>query len=112
MFRLFKHEQRLRELEESLDKLKRSMDGLQLEWAEVLDRVKRLMGRIAKRAEIDAEASSQEKAAQGMDPSKHDVVAPPGIDPVSAKILTRRHYRSLLATLSRRSHNPEGGSTE
>lgn len=58
----------IEDLEEQLAKIKREMNFLQMDWADTLDKVKKMMQRIAKRAEIaekleaESETSSEVEA--------------------------------------------------
>jgi len=47
-----KRERRLRELQERCEKLERDMHALKLDWENTYDKVRQMMGRIAKRAEM------------------------------------------------------------
>lgn len=55
---------RLRVVEEALEKLDREVRGMQSEWANTLDKVNRMMGRLAKRAQIDARAEELSEQAE------------------------------------------------
>lgn len=51
---------RLDELEERCAKLQREFHQLEIEWADTLDKVKRMMQRVAKRAEVVERAEREE----------------------------------------------------
>src|SRR5260370_5740074 len=78
---------RLDTFEERLMNLERTMHGLEMDWADTLDKVKRMMQRIAKRAEVAEKA----EASNGRD--SRQLIAPelPGRRAqIQAAILARR----------------------
>ena|SRR5467141_923643 len=92
----FSTRNRLRTLEEAFDALNRKVKGLETEWNETLDKMNRLHGRIAKRAQLD----SRRAPSNGEEPSP-DAPAPDTGDGllttqerharINASILARRH---------------------
>ena len=52
MFWTTKQQEQIIKLEESFAKLRRDFQGLELEWSNVYDKMRHLMGRIAKRADV------------------------------------------------------------
>jgi len=91
---------RLTKLEESFEKLRRQMVGLELEWTDTLDRVKRLMGRIAKRAELVERAETPpQQGAEGLDVDGDTPTLGPSLSPhqltVQQRILARRNRRPI-----------------
>lgn len=49
IFSIFRHETRLRAVEDKTDELEREVKQLELEWSSVYDNVRRLFAKIAKR---------------------------------------------------------------
>lgn len=88
---------RLLKLEEGFEKLRRQMAGLELEWTDTLDRVKRLMGRIAKRAELVERHEEAEAGSELRDPTQ--ALRTPGLSPsqslIQQRILARRNRTPL-----------------
>ena len=74
-------ENRLAELEDSHDKLGRTIRSLELEYVELYDKVKRQMSRMAKRYAVDNKELLEEEPV--VDPDDD-------IDPISRSILRRR----------------------
>jgi len=89
MFGSLKALKRIESLEERFEKVERKIGSLELEWIDTLDRIKRLMGRVAKRAEVDARP---EPSNDGADGSASGGAVTPQLDPVSARILARRRH--------------------
>ncbi len=93
--------ERLTKLEESFEKLRRQMAGLELEWTDTLDRVKRLMGRIAKRADVVERAEAQTHVGAGEIEAGDSAGSNPGpqLTPsqlsIQARILARRNRRPI-----------------
>lgn len=106
-----KTERRIHDLEEAFEKLTRDQKRLDLDWLDTLDKVKSLMGRIAKRAEV-VERGSAERAPGDSDRSHPPNVGDAGglapVDPISAKILARRNrvQQQLVGG------GPGGGTTD
>jgi phage shock protein A len=77
------------ELEERCEKLQRSFHALELEWADTLDKVKRMMQRIAKRAEVVEKAEE----GSGQDETADDgrTPLPSRMQQINAAILARRN---------------------
>ena|SRR5260370_3367158 len=63
MFEHFSNRKRLAELEERFEKIQRDFTALKLEWADALDKITRMAGRVAKRAAL---AQEKEDAMMGM----------------------------------------------
>lgn len=86
MFDSFRVKRRLGEVEEALAKVKRDFSALELEWTDTLDKIKRMMGRVAKRAEVVEKAEEGEEAIQ--------LDRPPGLSQrqasINAQIIARR----------------------
>ena len=91
IFSSFKVDTRLLELQERCAKLEREMHALQLDWENTYDKVRQMMGRIAKRSETlhaDAEARGE------LFPGGAELTNAPRLTPhqlnVNQKILERR----------------------
>ncbi len=92
LFGGFKADKRLKELEEGFADLKREIKGLQLEWTDTLDRVRRLMGRIAKRAALYEQAEQEgavEPVAASDQPGNHSPLTARQLQ-IQQSILSRR----------------------
>jgi hypothetical protein len=63
VFEHFSNKRRIAELEERFEKLTRDFNALKLEWADSLDRLQRMAGRINKRAAL---AQEKEDALMGV----------------------------------------------
>ena len=74
-------ENRLAGLEASHDKLGRTIRGLELEYVELYDKVKRQMSRMAKRYAVDVAEINDTPVVEDPDD---------GLDPISRSILRRR----------------------
>jgi len=74
---------RLEGFDETLSSLDRRIRSQELEYIELYDKVKRQMSRMAKRSAID------ERERNDVEVIEDD---PPGVDPISAKILERRGF--------------------
>jgi hypothetical protein len=86
-------------LEDSFEKLKRDMRAVEAEWLDTLERNKRIMGRIFKRAAYieDKESEAESSAASSaIPPNSHDNggLPLPGLTPkqrlINSQILSRR----------------------
>ncbi len=89
MFGFFAVKKELLQLREDFDKLRRDFRGIEQEWLDTLDRNKRVMGRIVKRAQSAEVLTDQpDEQTNGPDLSK--------MDPISRKIWQRRLNRELL----------------
>ncbi len=86
-----KHPKVDQDLSERLAKLERKFTDLELEWINFFDKARRMMGRIAKRAETVEKADAQ---GQDGDVPEAGAVPEPSwltkLDPVSRSILERR----------------------
>jgi len=65
MFSEHSNKKRILELEERFEKLQRDYTALKLEWADALEKITRMAGRVAKRAQI---AQEKEDALMGGQP--------------------------------------------
>jgi len=95
VFEHFSNKRRIAELEESLGKLQREFSGLQLEWANTLDKLNHIAGRMAKRA-----ALAQEKEDLLMNGAESESSAPAGAATTS---LSPRQQEINQRILGRRS---------
>jgi hypothetical protein len=86
MFDGIKALRRTMALEEAFEKLTRDFRHIEAEWLDTLDRNKRIMGRIAKRAQID-EAPAKDVENGGADPQADFLSR---LDPYSRRIWKRR----------------------
>lgn len=84
VFEAWKWKKRVAEVEEELDTLKRRLHTMEVEWLDTLDRMKRMLGRVVKER-ARAEAAQQEEVQEETAPTPS-----PGLDPISARILSRR----------------------
>lgn len=103
---------RLRELEEAMERLQRDWKAIRGEWDDAYDRMMKLVGRFTKRAqwieEHDRVAAAAAAASgtlggsttdtSGVDPFAH-------LDPVSRRIMHRRHRIGQGATLPGKEEN-------
>ncbi len=62
MFHEFSNRKRIEALEERFEKLQRDFNALKLEWADALEKITRMAGRVAKRAAL---AQEKEDALMG-----------------------------------------------
>jgi predicted nucleic acid-binding Zn-ribbon protein len=99
VWKFFKAESRVSELEEELTKLKRRIDAVELDWASYLDKFKRIVQRIAKRAEVVENQERQQNEAAELDLS-----APLGTADSAWSRLTPRQ-RQIQAQIYRRRAN-------
>jgi len=103
MFNTFstkKAHRRIDELEEELAKLKRAFSGLEMDWANTQDKLKQMMGRIAKRAELMHDVAESEGKLAPPD-------IPPEIEPHAYPMwnrLTPQQKRTQLEILRRRAN--------
>lgn len=95
MFERFSLHKRLLEVEERFAKLQREFNALQLEWNDTLERLNRMSGRIAKRAQA---AQEREDAMMGIPPRTETDeageargVLSPAQQRAQASVLARRH---------------------
>lgn len=65
MFERFSNRKRIVELEEHFEKLQRDFNALKLEWADALEKITRMAGRVAKRAAL---AQEKEDLLMGVPP--------------------------------------------
>ena len=99
VWKLFNQARRISELEEELSKVKRRVDEVELDWANYLDKFKRIVNRIAKRAEIVENHERQEA-----DELTGDQPAPlSGASPTWAR-LTPRQRQVQMSILQRRAN--------
>ncbi len=78
---------RLDGLEERLMKVERTMHALEMDWADTLDKVKRMMQRIAKRAEVAEKAELADASAA---PGEGELALVDRRAEINAQILARR----------------------
>jgi len=94
LFESFKAHRKLKDLDERLSTVEREMKALKMEWEDTYDRLRRVVQRVAKRAEIveRAERAQGEQETEGAEENT-GLATPvvPGLDPISQKILARRH---------------------
>jgi predicted nuclease with TOPRIM domain len=98
VFKVFGREKaqaRLDELQERLEKLERDMRALQLEWESTYDKVRQMMGRIAKRAEMLHEAAEDQGKLYPTNGTAEELPETPGLTPAQARaqaqVMARRH---------------------
>jgi hypothetical protein len=65
MFEHFSNRKRIAALEEHFEKLQRDFNALKLEWADALEKITRMAGRVAKRAAL---AQEKEDLLMGVQP--------------------------------------------
>ncbi len=87
---------RIDELGESLAKLKRDFQDLEMEWTNAYDKLRSMMQRIAKRAEVAEKA--QEQSEQTTEPGATPISA----DPRSGRLLNARQAELQQQILRRR----------
>ncbi len=92
-------EKRLAEAEEELRKLRREFVALELEWSLAYDKLKSMMQRIAKRAEVVEKAADQENNGSASQ-----------VGPTPGPLFSGRAAEAQAAILRRRSRltNPGG----
>jgi hypothetical protein len=78
MFSEYSNKKRIVELEERFEKLQRDYTSLKLEWADALEKITRMAGRVAKRAAL---AQEKEDALMGpaVEPKPDGQMPLPGI---------------------------------
>jgi hypothetical protein len=101
MFDGLKALRKVRDLEEAMEKLQRGFRQIEAEWLDTLDRNKRIMGRIAKRAEVVEKADERGLAPADGIPLDRTAEFLSKLDPTSRRIWERR--------LRSGAHIPEGG---
>jgi len=98
MFRFFKLAKRLDDLEETVERLEKSLKNLEIEWSETYDKFRLLNMRVAKRVQrLDADSSHEEpQSAEGEENSPLGTTAPmfstlsPRLRKIQEQILARR----------------------
>jgi hypothetical protein len=67
MFAFFDLKKQIRELRQELDTQKRTVNGLELEWSDMHDRLRRMLAKISKREEraLAAEGTQPEEGENG-----------------------------------------------
>jgi|SRR5467141_79452 len=91
MFEGLKHKRRIDDLEERFEKLARDFNALKLDWADTLDKLTRIAGRISKRAALSQE---KEDALMGLpqdDPNQLGLPLSPRQELMNRQILARRN---------------------
>jgi predicted nuclease with TOPRIM domain len=90
-----KAQARLDELQERLEKLERDMRALQLEWESTYDKVRQMMGRIAKRAEMLHEAAEDQGKLYPTNGEVEEAQNAVGLTPAQqraqSQVMARRH---------------------
>ena len=73
-------QKKLQDVEERLEKIERDLKGIQMDWSDVYDKIRRTMGRIVKRAEKapipqigEEEGEAESTAAQSLSPRQLQV---------------------------------------
>jgi len=102
MFHEFSNRKRIVALEEAFEKLQRDFNALKLEWADALEKITRMAGRVAKRA-----ALAQEKEDLLMGKDANGEISDPQI-PLPG-ILTPRMRTINAQIAARRQHLIQGG---
>jgi uncharacterized coiled-coil protein SlyX len=90
----FRAEKRLTELEERIAKVERASKDLEAEWSNAWDKLRRMMQRVAKRAEV---------AERGADPdAEHQLPLASGNEPTHGRMLNERQRQLQQEILRRR----------
>jgi len=89
----FKAERRIGDLEEDFAKLKRDFASLEMEWTNAYDKLRKMMQRVAKRAEV---AEHAEERTNG------ELPAPPSTGMHGGRMLTDAQMRIQQDILRRR----------
>ncbi len=85
-------------LREDLENAQRKLDALVLDWETVQDKVHRWMQRTSARARAEErEAGATPESPSAVNGAAKLNGAPPGLDPVSAKLLSLRARRRAVA---------------
>ncbi|SRR5260370_31924522 len=101
MFGELKNTKRIQALEESFEKLQRDFNALKLEWADALEKITRMAGRIAKRSAL---MQQKEDLLMGKDLPE----VPPDGQQELPGILTPRQAR-INAQIAARRHRIQNG---
>jgi hypothetical protein len=91
------HSHNYREVLDRIEKLERAQNQLELEWASTLDKINRVLGRIAKRAEV---AERLEAAQEEQEPPALSVHREPGTTSVGGMLTPQQ--KSIQQTILRR----------
>ncbi len=78
IFSRHRENRRLEDAEEELRKLRRKQEEIEIEWINFLDKAKRMLGRIVKRAELVERAEESEEPAAERQVHLAPPQAPPG----------------------------------
>lgn len=93
MFRFLRLTKRCSDLEDRVQRLESGQKAMELEWESVYDSLRRLAGKIARRAQHDAAAAataeSDSTPRPGAPGADHQGVL--NLDPMSARIRAARH---------------------
>jgi hypothetical protein len=96
MFETFRASKRLTEQEEAMSRVERRVTALEIQWADTLDRLKTMMGRLIKErsrtekaAENLAPGSSESDQLETVEPGGHGFT--PGQMAAQQRILARRN---------------------
>ncbi len=100
MFSEYSNKKRILELEERFERLQRDYTALKLEWADALEKITRMAGRVAKRAAL---AQEKEDALMGS-PETRD-----GVQPSLPGILTTKQAIINAQIARRRAEIANGG---
>src|SRR5713226_1005338 len=100
MFHEFSNRKRIVALEEAFEKLQRDFNALKLEWADALEKITRMAGRVAKRAALaqEKEDALMDKDANGAASELLDAQAglpgilTPRMRTINAQIAARRQH--------------------
>lgn len=87
MFEGIKNRRAISDLEERFEKLARDFNALKLDWADTLDKLTRIAGRISKRAALSQE---KEDLLMGEDADRQLSLIPGHQSEVQQRILARR----------------------
>ncbi len=98
IFSNFSSEKRHRDLQERLEKLERDFKALQLEWENSYDKLRSMMGRIAKRAE----KLHDEAEADGRLAPRSEAQRAVGDGRTSTHTLLNEHQRDVQQQILRR----------
>jgi hypothetical protein len=102
MLEHFSNRKRILELEERFEKLQRDFHALQMDWANQLDKLQQMAGRIAKRTALLSQEREDAMMGKGSDHSTAELVEPQplsGLSPraseIQARILARRNRMTV-----------------
>jgi len=96
LFRNIKENGALRELDDQVAKLRRDMSNLELEWSNMHDKLRRMMMRVAKRAEVAEKVEAANELTEPEPEVAQDQASGSG------RMLTQRQRLAQQAILMRR----------